>query len=224
MSIKRWSKMPTEWVSNETVKEFKREDGATGPASLMLFFTLCNSAEVFSPTNSSPVSVAQITYTELGELSSLSRKLVSSGLGKLETVGMITRLGSNHRGAYQVNGLEPGKRWAKLPGRALLSTGKTVFYPFQCFSLRNKRELNAMKLYLYYASIRDSRTQYSEASFETISDRTGVAERNIPAANALLVASELLARIGRDVNGDVRQYEANKYYLTGYKDLANQSP
>lgn len=223
MGIKGWSKMPTEWVTNGVIKEFKREDGATGPASLMLFFTLCHHADVFSPTDSGPFSVAQITYTKLAELTSVSRKLVSSGLDKLETLDMIRRIGSNHFGAYHLNGLETGKRWAKLPGRALLSPGKTTFSPFECFSLRNKHELNAMKIYLYYAAVRDAMTPYSEVSFETIYNKTGVAERHIPAANALLVASGLLIRIGREMRDDVKQYEANKYYMAGYQAFYNGS-
>lgn len=219
MVIRTWSMMPTEWVTNGTIQEFKRADGSAGPASLMLFFTLCHYAEVLSPPTGISVSIAQITYTKMGELASLSRKLVSSGLTKLEAVGMIERVGSKRIGAYRLSGMGPGKRWAKLPGRALLSPARFRFSPFECFSLRNKHELNAMKLYLYYVSIRDRTSPYSEASFETIGEKTGVAERHIPAANSLLVASGLLARIGRNFKDDVKQFEANKYYLAGYNGL-----
>jgi hypothetical protein len=219
VGIKGWSKMPTEWVRNGTIKEFTYQGGSTGTASLMLYFILCHYAEVFSPSNSGPVSVAQVTYTKMAELASLSRKLVSSGLDKLEAVGMITRVGSRHFGAYRLNGLTTGKGWVKLPGKPLLSEGGTTFSPFECFKLRNKHELNAMKMYLYYAAIRDEYTPYSEVSFETIYSKTGVAERHIPAANSLLVSSRLLDRITRDFHPAMKQYEANKYYMTGYKAL-----
>jgi hypothetical protein len=215
--------MPTEWVRNGTIKGFTYKDGSIGTASLTLYFTLCHHAEVFHPSANNPVSVARITYTKLAELGSLSRKLVSSGLNKLEAVGMITRVGSRHFGAYQLNGLVKGKAWVKLPGKPLLSDGGTRFSPFECFKLRNKHELNAMKLYLYYAAIRDAATPYSEASFETICSKTGVAERFIPAANSLLLSSRLLDRITKEAKPGAKKNEPNKYYMTGYQVLVRSS-
>jgi hypothetical protein len=130
--------------------------------------------------------IAHSSYDHLGQLTGLSRKLISAGLEVLVQMLMIERVGSVRSGDYRIQDLEPGDRWAKLPGQALLSAGKTNFEPLTRFDLRSKYALAAMKLYCYYASTRDHRSAYSHPSFETSFERTGVAERDIPRANSLL--------------------------------------
>lgn len=45
MSIKPWSRMPTEWIQDGTIKKFSwKSDGSAGTAALMLFFTMCHYA------------------------------------------------------------------------------------------------------------------------------------------------------------------------------------
>jgi hypothetical protein len=163
--------------------------------------------------------VAHLTYDELSALTGLSRKLISGGLKLLETRKMVTRYGSARTGDYCLEGLEEGKRWAKLPGQALLSPAKTEFLPLTRFSLRSKHELNALKLHLYYASVRDRTKPYSQSSFETTWNNIGVPERDIPKANSLLLSTGLLSRFGRDTGEDAKQYESNRYYMEGYDSL-----
>lgn len=87
---------------------------------------------------------------------------------------------------------------------------------FSHFELRSKLELSALKLHLYFAHIRDKASAYSEASFETIFKRTGVQERDIPAANSLLLSCGILHRTKPLETSDVKQHGANHYYLNGY--------
>ncbi|WP_247394649.1 helix-turn-helix domain-containing protein [Ralstonia pseudosolanacearum] len=163
--------------------------------------------------------VAAATYDTLAALAGLSRTMVSAGLAKLEERKMIRRRGTLPTGHYAIANLCSGQRWAKLPGQALLSPARTTFKPLDCFHLRSGHELNALKLHFYYASVRSAQLPYSTATFETIWQRTGVPERDIPRANSLLVTSGLLVLAGADGGADRNQHEPNRYYMTGYQTL-----
>lgn len=165
-------------------------------------------------------AVAHLTYDEFADLTGLSRKSISAGLKLLEARGMIRRCGSARASEYVLMGLEPLKRWAKLPGQALLSPAKTRFQPFAHFSLRSPHELNALKLHYYYASVRDAHRPFSECTFETINKKTGVAERDITRANAFLLNAGLMSRYKREeLDPGSSIYSANRYYMEGYNAL-----
>ena len=159
--------------------------------------------------------VARLTYDDLGALTGLSRARISAGLQKLIRVGMIWRV--DESSSYGLVGFGSRKRWAKLPGSALLSAGRTEFYPFKHFTLRSKHELNALKLHLYYANARSQENAYCEVSYRVIHERTGVPERDIPRANSFLISCGILQRTRGLPSEDVKQHEANKYHLTGYE-------
>lgn len=91
---------------------------------------------------------------------------------------------------------------------------------FKSFTLRSKHELNALKLFLYLANVRDRFKQYAEASYETIFKRTGIPERDIRRAINVLNASGLLARVNRESDRDITSWGPNMYYLKGYGDLS----
>jgi hypothetical protein len=162
--------------------------------------------------------VVRVTYDDLAALIGLSRDRVNAGLQKLLAVKMIWRVDKSS--TYGLSGYGPGQRWAKLPGKALLSPAGTAFEPFSHFRLRSKTELNALKLHLYYASTRPKDALFSTVAYPMIHKRTGVSERDIPRANTLLVSSGILARTrglpSEDARENAREHEANKYYLTGY--------
>ncbi len=158
--------------------------------------------------------VARLTYDELNVLTGLSRERISAGLKKLVDEQMIWRLDGS--GSYGLTGFGAGKRWAKLPGSALTSVGGTSFLPFSHFKLRSKHELNALKMHLYFAHVRDKAQAYSEVSFETIFKRLGVQERDIPIANSLLLSCGILVRTKAMETTDAKQHGANNYYLNGY--------
>ena len=166
--------------------------------------------------------MAHLTYADLGEITGLSRKSIAAGLRLLEAREMIRRCGSPRMGDYHLEGLEPLKRWAKLPGQALLSPARTSFTPLTRLDLRSRHELNALKLHFYYASVRDGQQAYSECTFETINKKTGVAERDIPKANSILLNNGFLARYARYDKND-KGYSANRYYMEGYGSLFAKS-
>lgn len=163
------------------------------------------------------VTLARLTYVDINALTGLSKKLTSAGIKLLIEREMIWRV--DQAGSYGILGLGPGENWAKLPGLALMSKGQTSFFPFGHFFMRSKHELNALKVYFYYAVTRDRAKPYSEPAFERIFEKTGVAERDIATANSLLISSGFLARTRPVPSDDAKRFESNHYYLTGYGHL-----
>lgn len=161
--------------------------------------------------------IARLTYTDLNALIGISRSKISAGLQKLLATGLIWRV--DQSSSYGLAGFGKGQRWAKLPGKALLSAGGTYFTPFKHFNLRSKHELNAMKLHLYYASVRSNENPFCEVAYATIHERTGVSERDIPKANSLLISCGILQRTRGLPEYDVKQHESNKYFLAGYESF-----
>ncbi|WP_076592603.1 hypothetical protein [Herminiimonas arsenitoxidans] len=161
--------------------------------------------------------VARLTYEDFIQITGLSKKLISLGLQKLLERKLIRRI--DGAGSYEIYGLGSGEQWSKLPGLELLTPAKTSFAPFSNFFMRGRHELNAMKLYFYYASTRDRDNAFSTPAFPTILSKTGVPEREIPKANSFLLTSGLLYRTRSMEKDDTKPHEANHYYLTGYKSF-----
>jgi hypothetical protein len=235
MNVKPWSKMPVDWCADERLKSFSwRKEGSAGTAALMLYFVICHLAsdakhqlrELVTRTPADPSlapgedRVAHLTYDDFEVMAGLSRKLVSNGLSVLAEKRMIERLGNARASDYALLG-SANRQFAKLPGKALVSEGGSSFKPLTYMRLRSRFELEALKLYYYYAFIRDRSNLYSEAAYETIFEKTSVSERNIPAANALLLTTQFLARIeiGSGAGFRKRKMGANCYYLTGYTNF-----
>jgi hypothetical protein len=141
--------------------------------------------------------------------------MVADGLRRLQLTGLVTPHGSPQRRSYLLTG--PHEKWFKLP---CCSVGKDgVIRPFTTFRLRSKHELHALKLYLYLAAVRSNASAFTMASYETIHERSGIPERDIRRALALLISSGLLINIDREFSQALKVNEANKYYLTGHADL-----
>ena len=167
--------------------------------------------------------IARVTYDELASLlGGMSKDRISAGLQKLMQEKMIWRV--DRSSSYGLAGSGPHKRWAKLPGKVLLSPGGTRFQPFTHFKLRSKDELNALKLHFYYAHTRDSALPYSMVSYPMIVKKTGVPERDIPRANSFLISCGMLQRTRGLMKEDPLEHESNKYHLTGYDSLVKPKP
>ena len=102
---------------------------------------------------------------------------------------------------------------------ALFDGGRIT--PFRQLTLRSKLDLHALKLYRYFAAVRDNNRPYSMASHEVIHEKTGNPEGDIRRAHGLLTGVRLLAGVDREHKGVIdKKNEPNKYYLRGYKAFA----
>ena len=224
MRIFPWVKMPALWIKGGGLRDFGWANSSTvqrskAIAALQLYIALLTVAEEDWRTDGCKM-VADITYSDLMRITNLSRQLVATGLDGLVAAGRITTEKQGRKCRYLITGYDFTGNWCKLPSRPLYNVLKnTQIEPFQMFQKRSVCELDALKLFLYFAFARDNKTMFTMASFETISEKTGVAEKRIPRANAFLINCGLLANLSREHSEDVKKKEPNKYFMRGYREL-----
>lgn len=189
---------------------------AAETAALMLFVALNFMSTNWTDEQNQFHAMAEGTYVDLGEATGLSRKLIAAGLQRLIALGLIVPEGSHQKRRYKI-GWPVEHRFFKLPCQAIVKGN--VITPFRSFTMRSKHELHALKLFLYFASIRGNHSFYSMASYETIFERTKIPERDIRKAISLLISSGLMVSVDRDHKQMVDKNEPNKYYLAGYPVL-----
>lgn len=192
---------------------------ATSAAALMLYVALLFQSRIETQESGALVMVAHATYDELELATGRPRATVADGLKRLQLTGLVTLQGSAQRRSYVLTG--PHEKWFKLPCRSIVKEG--VIRPFTTFALRSKHELHALKIYIYLAAVRSNADPFTMASYETIHQRTGIPERDIRRALALLISSGLIVNIDREFSRTLKVNEANKYYLTGNLDLVRQA-
>lgn len=226
MRRRAWAPIPTGWIQDKTIldgfpwKPSERSAGATAIAALQLWVVLATNAEGENNDDlksDEPCSrECKITYTSIIAATGLSRKLISSGLQHLVERQMISIDKCGRNSIYQVHGFQRGK-WCKLPEKAIYMKDKIP--AFHVFNRRSVCELHAMKLYLYYASIRVNSLQYVSRTLELIHEATGIPENGITRANAFLLNARLLSNIAHEKSVDRAGNAPNKYYLTGSEHL-----
>jgi hypothetical protein len=226
-----WHALPTPALIDKlrllTWQTTERGSPAGEVAALMVYVALLFSVEPRS-------EIALATYDELMVHTGLSRSLVGRGIARLQELKLIQGYGSHQKRRYVIltgyespaddkvddDAEEAQRTWyCKLPCRAIVSHDGERIEPFQAFTLRTKHELNALKLYLYFAMVRPREQAFSMASYEVIRTRTGVQERDIRRALSVLVGTGLLQAIDRAHSEATDYNEPNKYFLRGYSDF-----
>lgn len=219
----KWHRLPTAPVLAALPQMiWSSADGekpAAKTAALMLLVALNFMASTSVDEQQQFHGVAEGTYVDLGEATGLSRALISAGLQRLRTLGLIAPEGSHQKRRYKIT-WPAEHRFFKLPCQAI--TNGNVIVPFKNFTMRSKHELHAMKLYLYFASIRTNHLPYSMASYETIFERTRIPERDIRRAISVLIGAGLLEGVDREHSQTRGVNEPNKYYLKGCAALIGQ--
>jgi hypothetical protein len=179
-----WTKLPTEWIEQRGLKEFRWAggNGSDNQAALMVLTVIVNHAELES-------GVARLTYDELCEMSSLSRAKVARALEVLSLHRLVARA-PDGRSSYRVTNHDAQTGWAKFPARGLYLRGAVA--AFMNFRLRQRSELDALKLYFLFASRRDRRTNMAKISYDKIEEYTGVSREHIKRGLTVLGANSLV--------------------------------
>lgn len=223
IKLSRWHRLPTEPVLEALPQMAWSRAGGVPPAAetaaLMLFIALNFMVSTSTDEHNQFHAVAEGTYVDLGEATGLSRALISAGLQRLQALGLIVPEGSHQKRRYKIT-WPVEHRFFKLPCQAI--TNGNVIVPFKNFTMRSKHELHALKLYLYFASIRGNYMPYSMASYETIFDRIHIPERDIRRAISVLIGAGLLEGVDREHSRTRGVNEPNKYYLKGCTALIGQ--
>jgi len=213
MNVMPWVKINDKWILDGGLKDLKWNNDSMGKASdklaaLILYITLA----IFSTSGS-----IMLTYNKLSELTGLSRDLISRGIKVLLKLKLITLKRVGRKNEYTII-YEDFGGWCKLPAKPLMM--KTDFIKsFSEIKLRHKSELHAIKLFLYFAAIRNNSREYSMVSFEKITEATSIPERDITKARSLLVVWGILTQVDTEKKSNGIVNEPNKYYLAGHSSL-----
>lgn len=205
MAMPKWVHLPSAWIEEGGLKAFQWKDGgAANTAALMALVGIAHRAD-------QETGLGRATYDDLCTAIDISRAKLSEGLSLLEERGIIKRW-QNGRSSFQLTCYDLAGGWCKLPAKPLYS-GK-VIEAFRHFRLRNRAELNAMRLYLLFAARRGRDTNLANISHDRIVGYTGIRRHDIKPATSLL-GSLSLAYVER-VPSSANEYGvANAYRLVG---------
>lgn len=180
--MREWVSLPTSWIEEGGLEEFTwgSEGGSDNTAALMVLMVVAHHAE-------RETGVARVTYDEMADRTSLSRTKISAALNLLSERSII---GPIRQSTYRLCRYSLSGGWGKLPAVGLYRNGRIV--AFNEFHLRNRTELDALKLYFLFVARRDNRTNMAHITYEQIEDRSGVARYNIKSALSLLAANALV--------------------------------
>lgn len=205
--------MPQFWISEELrlrgLSARKAGDHAQALKTYMCIALRAN----YSPNEQfAHAGCAELSYSELQDMTGASRSLVSRGIQCLQETGLIETSKASRTSTYRLLGYEEKRQWAKLPKAYLLSGESPLLSEL---SLRNRITLDSLKLYLLLISFRDSRSKLTYIGYDKISHYTGIRRSNIrPAISNLL--THRLVDVGRGNTDPLTKHQnPNAYKILG---------
>ena len=184
MQMTNWVRLPTEWIEAGGLRQFSwadKEHRSGFIAALMVLMALAHRA-------APDMLECRMTYDDLSKVTHLSRAKVWDGLRVLAEMGVIVRQ-PNGQSTYRLV-YEKNARWAKLPARALYSSGTISF--LKSFNLRLRSELDALKIYLLLVNRKSFDRNVVELTYSSISRYSGISESYIADALAFLTQLGLI--------------------------------
>lgn len=222
--MKEWVRMPSYWVKDQEsllLRNFKWSGPSKSDqiAALMLFVVLNHHANDITTTSFKELGLCALTYSQLSEISGLSRAKVAGGLRILKDHKLISQVGNGRNNIYKIANFGTQGGWSKLPAKKLYSSDLKKINSFYKFNLRSKNELNALKTYFLIIALRNNEINYAQISYDKISQYTGINRSEIRSAISLLIN---LGLVHVDVGSSMVNQEltTNMYrpcYLEPYK-------
>jgi hypothetical protein len=214
----QWAKIPTRRIGgNQNILQdlvWKGSENGTVIAALMLYIVLAQHANE-EPTYERPdLGWTSLTYDDMTRIAHLSRAKVAAGLNFLEKRGLIRRARDGRRLYCQI--MEYDKEpWAKLPARSMYDAQLRHIPAFKEFTLRNKFELHALKLFLLIVARRDRKTNLTHLTYEQLSILAGVNGNDIKRALSFLGFPLRMIIIERVASNKNKGQIAQAYRLEG---------
>jgi len=179
-----WVMMPSEWINDGGLKTFRwaRDVGSDSIAALMVLAPILHRAD-------RETGLTKLTYDDFQSATTLSRPKVSAALDLLETRKLIDRE-PHGRSTYLVREWNPSHGWAKFPARDLYREGTVAF--FEELKLRSRVELDALKLWYFFAARRDNDVNLAKVTYDHIVDGTGIPRERIKGGLSLLAANGMV--------------------------------
>lgn len=242
MSDLLWVRMPSEWIAKGLLATHlsTHKSVSTDIAALKVYICLCLFSTVVkreyilaslnpSFTTKSSIYIDQIescmTYDQLCDSAVLSRVLVSRGLDKLEALKLIKKEGTTRKKRYVING-NVSRRWCKLPRKALIKSD-TVVSSFTSFTQRYEHERDALKLFLYFLSVRTNSKRYVDVSRGVMSKKTGINLMDLDGCLGFLRSVGLLEdikskgylKLPSTADATAEQDRLHRYWVVGNRSL-----
>ena len=225
-----WVKIPTKWILDKDVlllKKFRWQgsDKSNYIAALMLYIAIAHHANRKINDEFSTIGCAKLSYSKLEEITSLSRAKIAGGLKILQSNGLIQKNILQKTNIFKITNYEKKGGWAKLPAKTMYTESLKNIRPFIEFKLRQKHELNALKLYLLLVALRDNNRNLATPKYETISAYTGILRGNIRSAISLLVNLNMI-HVQKYGDPDELEKRSNTYRIIGienYRHSGNKS-
>ena len=187
-----WVRMPSWWIHDNydksLLKAFDVRDKGGSIAALMLYIMLCARANQ-KATEDFKVGTARVTYDDICNATGMSRAMVSTGIDKLTSFGLISPVSYRKQNIYELIGHDEAP-WAKLPKKHLYRGNKNGKIPvfIEDFNLRSKNELNAIKLYCLLLAFRNNDTNTVHIGYESITEYSGIIGTEIRRAISFFIS------------------------------------
>ncbi|HHL7722061.1 TPA: hypothetical protein ACQ8ME_004643 [Escherichia coli] len=186
-----WKKMPSLWIGHR-LTEFNGLETSQAIAAIKIYIAFC----LFGKERDDKIRVVELTFTEISEITSISRALVNKGLKLLYAKGLIKNLSlTKRKKIYTVDvdgNIEDG--WCKLPMAGVVSEGRMIT-AFQSMHNRYHFELVALQLYLYLLYARDNFQEYVLARKQTLCNKLACRHADLNKAITYLIHIGLLKGI-----------------------------
>lgn len=219
--METWIQLPLWWVLENDGTSFLKtlnwaNAGANShnTAALMVLLAIASNTSHRETRKNPAIGSTDLSFSDLTNITSLSRKLVSEGLKKLVSAGIIEKSKVKKTNQYTLCRSPDHKGWGKLPAKKLYDKKVESIQAFKHFKLRSKVELNALKIYYLIVALRNNESNHSQMTYDTITKHTGVRRVDINPAISLLVSSELIRVI--KLESEINKYAVvNAYRLVG---------
>lgn len=217
--MKEWVRMPSYWLRDENHfplpdMKWAGDNKADQIAALMVYIILVHHANDKITKQKKELGLCSLTYTELCDISGISRSKISGGIKILINIGVISEISTGRNNIYKIENYGSQGGWGKLPARRLYDSNHEKVHAFHRFNLRSKNELNALKIYLLIVALRDNSTNYAKVGYDRISEYTGIHRNQIKSAISLLINLGLLQV--DTANSEVNQYSTVNMYRLSY--------
>jgi hypothetical protein len=180
-----WVRLPTGWIASKGLLEFHWRGDGVGSNNIAALMSLVAIAHVASQQT----GTAEITYNALRAVTGLSREKLAGGLRVLEGASLVERK-SDGRSHFKLSNFDPERGWAKLPVKSMYGGGRIV--SFDEFKLRQRSELDALKMYLLFIAFRDDDLNAANISYSGMEKYSGIERSRIKAGISVLLNQRLV--------------------------------
>lgn len=205
--MQKWVRMPSYWVRDPnklplTTMRWKGDDKSNNIAGLMLYIVLMQHASQEVSIDRPIIGTCSLSYEQMNDITGLSKTKISAGLKVLLELELIQKINKGkEKSVYQIVNFGTRGSWAKLPAKDLYNKEKNKIPIFHGFHLRNKNELNSLKLYLLIITFRDNNSNYALIGYDKITEYTGIPRNEIRSAISLLINLGLV-QLNKESNND----------------------